>query len=92
METVTLSRKPGFKTALWFAVPLVILGGYGIPATLKNSLMGCLVNILPLLWYSIIVLVLMVVATIPLLLDWLVLMPILMIATYVMFRDIFSNG
>lgn len=76
--------------AYWFAVPLVFFGEYGIGSALKTSLVACLKNILPMLWYSIIVLVLATVASIPLLLGWLVLMPVMVIAYYTMFRDIFT--
>lgn len=79
-----------WMAAYWFAVPLVYFGEYGIVTALKTSLIACLRNILPLLWYSIIVLVLAMVATIPFGLGWLVLVPVLMIAYYTMFRDIFS--
>jgi uncharacterized membrane protein len=81
-----------WMAAYWFAVPLIFFGEYGIGTALKSSLVACVRNILPLLWYSIIALVLMIVASIPFLLGWLVLMPLFAITYYVMFRDIFSDA
>ncbi len=81
-----------WMAAYWFAVPLIFFGETGIGTALKSSLMACLRNILPLLWYSIIAFVLMILASIPFFLGWLVLMPLLAIAYYVMFRDIFSEA
>lgn len=81
-----------WMAAYWFAVPLIFFGEYGIGTALKSSLVACLRNILPLLWYSIIAFVLMIVASIPFFLGWLVLIPLLAITYYVMFRDIFSEA
>lgn len=81
-----------WMAAYWFAVPLIFFGEYGIGTALKSSLVACLRNILPLLWYSIIAFVLMIVASIPFFLGWLVLIPLFAITYYVMFRDIFSEA
>lgn len=76
--------------AYWFALPLVYFGEYGIGTALKTSLIAVVRNILPLLWYSIILFVLAILAAIPFALGYLVLMPLMMITFYTMFRDIFS--
>lgn len=44
-----------------------------------------------MLWLSIIFILLAIAASIPLLLGWLVLLPVLVITSYVMFRDVFSE-
>lgn len=81
-----------WMAAYWFAVPLIFFGGTGIGTALKSSLVACLRNILPLLWYSIIAFVLIILASIPFFLGWLVVMPLFAIAYYTMFRDIFSEA
>jgi uncharacterized membrane protein len=61
-------------------------------AALKESFVGCLRNILPFLVYSIVVLVLGIVASIPLGLGWLVLGPVLIASVYTAYRDIFGDA
>lgn len=78
--------------AYWFAIPLVFFGNYRIGEALKSSLIACLRNILPMLWFSIIVLALSLVAAIPFFLGLIVLIPVMMITHYSMFRDIFSDA
>lgn len=55
---------------LWFAVPLIVLGGLDVGAALKASFSACLRNIMPFLVWSVVVLVLWLVAAIPALLVW----------------------
>lgn len=76
--------------ALWFAPALVVLRGVAPVAAIKQSFDGCLKNIVPFLIYGIAVLVLSVFATIPLLLGWLVLLPVLIASVYVAYRDIYG--
>lgn len=78
--------------AIWFSVPLIFLGERGVGAALKQSLVGCLKNILPFLWYGILYFLLAIVATIPLGLGWFVLLPVLMLSMYTAFRDIYMGG
>lgn len=77
--------------AIWLAPPLVAL--HDIPAVeaMKMSLMGCLKNILPFLVYGLLGLVLALLATLPLMLGWLVLVPVIIISVYTAYRDIFSD-
>ena len=53
--------------AFWFAPALVVMGDYGPGQALKASLVGCLRNILPMLWYSVIMVVLLVLVVLALL-------------------------
>lgn len=77
--------------ALWFAPPLVVLQNRGIGEALAQSFSACLTNVLPFLVYGLILLVLAVVASIPFLLGWLVLGPVLAASVYTAYRDIFPT-
>jgi hypothetical protein len=77
--------------ALWFAGPLIVLGGSDVVGALKTSFGACLKNVLPFLIWSIAVLVLAIPATIPLGLGWLLLGPVLMASVYLGYRDIFHD-
>ena len=57
---------------------------------MKQSFAGCLKNIVPFLVYGIVSMLLMVVATIPIFLGWLVLWPTVMGSVYASYRDIFA--
>lgn len=76
--------------ALWFAAPLVGLDGLAPVEALKLSFRGCLTNFVPLLVWGLLAFLLMIAASIPLLLGWLVVMPMLMAAYYRMYVDIFA--
>ena len=75
--------------AAWFAPALIVLNGMGVIDSLKVSFFGCLKNILPFLIYGIVLFVLAIVASIPILLGWLVLVPMLIASVYTAYRDIF---
>jgi uncharacterized membrane protein len=77
--------------AMWFAAPLVMLHDMKPVDALKASFMGCLKNVIPFLIYGVIGLVAAFVATLPLLLGWLVLGPVLMASIYTGYRDIFTE-
>jgi len=77
--------------ALWFAPPLVVLHNRGVLEALTQSFAACLQNVLPFLIYGLILLVLAVVASIPALLGWLVLGPVLVASIYTGYRDIFPS-
>lgn len=77
--------------AYYFAPALVVHHDLGAIEAMKLSFRGCLRNILPFLVYGIIAFVLAIVATIPLGLGWLVLMPVLMAAIYVGYKEIFTE-
>ncbi len=75
--------------ALWFAPPLVVFHGHTPSHAMTQSFRGCLKNLVPFLLYGLILFVLMIVATIPLLLGWLILIPVLVTSIYAAYRDIF---
>ncbi|HEU5283570.1 MAG TPA: BPSS1780 family membrane protein, partial [Burkholderiales bacterium] len=75
--------------AYWFAPALVALNGLPAIEAMKASFLGCLRNILPFLVYGLVALVAAIVATVPLLLGWLVLGPMLAAAMYASYRDIY---
>jgi uncharacterized membrane protein len=77
--------------ALWFAPALVVLRGMAPIEAIKESFLGCLKNVLPFLVYSIVLMVLGIVAAIPLGLGWLVLGPTLIASVYVSYRDIYGG-
>ncbi|QMU61042.1 MAG: hypothetical protein GKR92_04725 [Gammaproteobacteria bacterium] len=75
----------------WFAPALISLGGVPLIESLKMSFMGCLKNILPFLIFSIVMLVLAFIASIPFFLGWLVLLPMGMAAFYTAYRAIYTD-
>jgi len=77
--------------AIWFAPALIVLNDIPPVEALKRSFGGCLRNILPFIVYGIVGFVLAVVASIPFLLGWLVLFPVLAGSIYSAYRDIFLN-
>jgi uncharacterized membrane protein len=87
---VALALSIPIYMALWFAPALVVLRGMPPIEAIKESFLGCLKNILPFLVYSIVLMVLGIVASIPLGLGWLVLGPTLIASVYVSYRDIYG--
>jgi hypothetical protein len=75
--------------AAWFAPLLVVFHQEGVVDSMKSSLFACVKNILPLLVYSVALALLAIVASIPLLLGWLVLGPMISLSVYTMYRDIY---
>ena len=75
--------------ALWFGPPLVALQDLPPGRAIGQSFRACLKNIIPFLVYSVVLLPLMVVATLPLFLGWLVLAPVVVASIYAGYRDIF---
>jgi len=75
--------------AMFFAPALVALDAVPVMQAFKLSFMGCLKNILPFLVFGLIAFVLFFVGSIPFLLGWLVIVPVLTIAAYTAYRDIF---
>lgn len=75
----------------WFAPVLISLGGVPLIESLKMSFVGCLKNILPFLIFSIAMIILAVIASIPFFLGWLVLMPMGMAAFYTAYRAIYTE-
>jgi uncharacterized membrane protein len=75
--------------AIWFAAPLVVFHDQGAVEAMKGSFIGCLKNLLPFLWYGVLLFLLSIVASLPLLLGWLVLGPVLAASVYTSYRDIY---
>ena len=75
--------------AAWFAPLLVIFHQEGVIDSMKSSLFACVKNFLPLLVYSVGLFFLAIVATLPILLGWLVLGPMISISVYTGYRDIY---
>jgi uncharacterized membrane protein len=78
--------------AIWFAPPLVVFHRMGAFEAMKASFAGCLKNIVPFLVYGLIGLVLAIVATLPLMLGWLVLGPVIAGSIYAAYRDIYFSS
>jgi uncharacterized membrane protein len=77
--------------AAWFAAPLVMLAGLEPGAALAVSFRGCLRNVVPFLIYGLIGILLAIVATIPLGLGWLVLVPVSFASVYASYCDIYED-
>jgi hypothetical protein len=75
--------------ALWFSYSLVAINNYSVLQALKTSFSACLKNIAPFLAYGVMALLLAIGATIPLMLGWLVLGPVLIATIYTSYRDVF---
>lgn len=75
--------------AVWFAAPLVVFHQLGALESMKQSFTGCLKNLVPFLLYGVILFGLSILATLPLLLGWLVLGPVLAASLYTGYRDIY---
>ena len=77
--------------AYWFAPALVV--SHNLPAlrAMWLSFKGCLRNILPFLIYGLVGLVLAIVASIPVMLGWLVLMPVMWGSMFAGYRQIFTD-
>ena len=75
--------------ALWFAPALVVFHNLKPAQALKDSFLACLKNMIPFTLYSLVLLVLAVIAAIPLGLGFLVLIPVAIASIYAAYRDIF---
>jgi uncharacterized membrane protein len=78
--------------AIWFAPALIVLRGAEPWAAMKLSFSGCLANILPFLIYGLLGIVFAVVATVPLMLGWLVLGPVTIATFYTGYCDIYEEA
>ncbi len=75
--------------AVWFAPALSVLHAVAPVQALQSSFRGCLRNIVPFLVYGVLVLILAMLASIPLGLGWLVLLPVMAGSVYAGYKDIF---
>lgn len=88
---VLLALSIPWYMALWFAAPLIVLGGSDVVPALKTSFFACLKNIVPFLVWGIAMFILSILASIPLLLGWLLLGPVMLASIYMSYRDIFHE-
>lgn len=77
---------------IWFAPMLVVFHDQKPADAMRLSFSACLVNWLTFLVYGVIVLVLWFIASIPLFLGLIVLLPVLICSVYASYRDIFASG
>lgn len=77
--------------AVWYAPALIVLNDQSPIDAMKLSFRGCLKNFMAFLVFSVILLVLAILAAIPLFLGFLALVPVMVLATYTSYRDIFID-
>lgn len=77
--------------AMQFAPMLVIFGKMQPIPALKTSLRAFLRNVIPLTVYAVMLLPFAVLATLPMMLGWLVLLPIIFTSMYAIYRDLFPT-
>lgn len=77
---------------IWFAPVLVVLHNMAPVAAMKLSFRACWINLMPFLVYGLAIMVLWFIASIPLLLGLVVLVPVLICSVYASYRDIFDAG
>lgn len=75
--------------AYWFAPALVVFHGLKPVDAMKQSFQGCLRNMLPFLWYGILLILLLIVGMIPLMLGLLVVVPMMYGSIYASYKDIY---
>ena len=86
---VMLGLSAPIYMALWFSYALVVLNDFGVVQALRTSFNGCLKNIVPFLVYGLMGFLLAIAASIPFMLGWLILGPVLIASLYTGYRDIF---
>jgi len=77
--------------AMFYAVPLVMLGGIAPWLAVQQSVAGCFTNILPFLVFGFVYLLLAFLAAIPFGLGFLVLGPVTFGAIYASYMDVFAD-
>lgn len=76
---------------VWFAPVLIIQHDVGVWRAMSLSFNGCSRNILPFLVYSLMLIVLLIVAMIPLFLGLIIVFPLFMVTLYTAYKDIFLH-
>ena len=76
---------------LWFAPALVMLNQIAPVEAMKQSWSGCLKNMVPFLIYGGVLFLLAIVASLPFLLGWLALGPVMAASIYTSYRDIYLS-
>lgn len=77
---------------VWFAPPLVVFDGKDAFEAMRLSFRGCLLNLVPFLTYGLVGLVLAMLASIPFMLGWLVLGPMVTASIYIAYKEIFGGA
>jgi hypothetical protein len=77
--------------ASWFASALVVFHQEGAIDSMKASFFGCLKNIVPFLVYGVLFFLIAIVASLPLLLGWLIVGPMISLSAYTSYRDIYTR-
>jgi hypothetical protein len=77
--------------AYWFAPTLVVFHGISAADAMKLSFAACLRNIMPFTVYSLVCVLLLLLAAIPLGLGLVVMIPTMTASLYVSYKDIFSE-
>jgi uncharacterized membrane protein len=77
---------------VWFAPALIVFDGKDAIEAMRLSFRGCLLNIVPFVLYGIVGLVLAIIASIPLMLGWLILFPMVTASIYLSYKEIFSGA
>jgi len=93
MLAVLVALVLGFVVAMafWFAPALIVFHNVAPVDALKGSFSASLKNMVPFLLYSILYLIAAFVASIPLGLGWIVLLPVLMLTAYAAYKDVFGG-
>ena len=88
---IALGASVPLLMAVWFAPALIVLENLSATDAMKQSFNGCMANIVPFLTYGLVGMVLAILATIPLALGWLVLLPMVMASLYIGYKEIFAS-
>lgn len=76
--------------ASWFAPALIVLGGQAGVEAMKLSFAACLRHFGAFLIYGLLVLLLAILASVPMMLGWLVMGPVFIASTYAAYCDLFE--
>jgi uncharacterized membrane protein len=87
---VALALGAALAIAIWFAPTLVVLDNVPPVDAMKASFTACLKNAVTFVVYGVLYMVAAFLASLPLMLGWVLLGPIVMLTIYVSYRDIFG--
>jgi uncharacterized membrane protein len=79
------------KGALWFAPPLIAFHGMGTAQAMRWSLYAAIANLGAMIVYGAVLLGLFIVALIPWMIGLLVVIPMMVISTYIGYREVFET-
>ncbi len=85
-----LAIQLGVAMALLYAIPLLMFRTLAVGAALRSSFRACLSNWLPLTVFGVLYLVLAVLASVPFLLGWIILLPVSAGMLYCSYRDLYG--